>query len=108
MKNEYTRRILIPLRLDAMRRELGSYVIWYNMHRPSQALGGRTPWEVYTGVRPANATPRFEPRRNWPTKGPCVSPQTAIRGRRGTKLTLVVGYVDGRRHLPVVELRKAA
>jgi len=108
MKNECTRHILIPLRLDAMRRELGSYVIWYNMHRPSQALGGRTPWEVYAGFQPANATPRFEPRRNWPTRGPCASPQTAIRGRRGTKLTIVVGYVDGRRHLPVIELRKAA
>jgi transposase InsO family protein len=108
MKNEYTKRILIPLRLDAIRRELGSYVIWYNMHRPGQALGGRTPWEVHAGFRPANATPRFETRRDWPTGGPCASPQTAIRGRRGTKLTLVLGYVNGRRHLPVVELRKAA
>ncbi|UCF05970.1 MAG: transposase, partial [bacterium] len=108
MKNEYIKHILIPLRLDGMRRELGSYVIWYNMHRPSQALGGRTPWEVYTGVRPANIGLRFEPRRNWPVMSPCASPQTAVRGKRGTKLTLVVGYVDGRQHLPVVELRKAA
>jgi putative transposase len=108
MKNEYIRHILIPLQLNGMRRELGSYVIWYNMHRPSQALGGRTPWEAYTGARPANIGLRFEPCRNWPATSPCASPQTAIRGKRGTKLTLVVGYVDGRQHLPVVELRKSA
>ncbi len=108
MKNEYTRHILIPLQLGAMRCELSSYVVWYNMHRPSQTLNGRTPWEVYTGVRPANAKPRFEPRRNWPIQGPCASPQAVILGKRGAKLTLVVSYVDGRRHLPVVELRQAA
>ncbi|UCF05861.1 MAG: DDE-type integrase/transposase/recombinase [bacterium] len=108
MKNEYIKHILIPLRLDGMRRELGSYVIWYNMHCPNQALGGLTPWEEYTSVRPANIRLRFEPRRNWPVMSPCASPQTSIRGKRGTKLTLVVGYVDGRQHLPVVELRQAA
>ncbi len=108
MKTECTPHILVPLQLEAMRCELGSYAVWYNAHRPNQALGGRTPREVYADLRPANAGPRFEPRRNWPTTGPCASPQTAIRGRRGTKLSLVVGYVDGRRHLPVVELRKAA
>jgi hypothetical protein len=34
-------------------------------------------------------------------------PQTAIRSRRGTKLVLAVSYLEGRRHLPVVALRKA-
>jgi transposase InsO family protein len=108
MKNECTRHILVPLQLQSMRRELGAYATWYNEHRPHQALGGQTPREVYADRRPANAGSRFEPRRNWPTRGPCASPQTAIRGRRGTKLSLVVGYVEGRRHLPVVELRRAA
>ena len=78
MKSECTRHTLIPLQLGGMRREIGAYVMWYNEHRPSQALGGRTPWEVYAGFRPANAAPRFEPRRNWPTRGSCASPQTAI------------------------------
>jgi transposase InsO family protein len=108
MKNECARHILIPLRREAMRRELGFYVTWYNDHRPSQALGGRTPMEVHAGLQPKNAIPRFEPRRNWPTTGPCASPRTAVRGKRGTKLSLVVCFVGGRRHLPVVELRKAA
>jgi len=108
MKNECTPHILVPLQLQSMRRELGAYAKWYNEHRPNQALGGRTPWEIHPGVRHANAAPRFEPRRNWPTMGPCALPQTAIRGRRGTKVSLAVGYVEGRRHLPVVELRKVA
>jgi transposase InsO family protein len=108
MKNECTRHIRIPLQLEAMRRELGLYATWYNEHRPSQVLGGRTPREVYAGLLPANAAPRFETRGSWPIAGPCASPQTAIRGERGVRLSFVVSYVEGRRHLPVVELRKAA
>jgi transposase InsO family protein len=108
MKNECAKPILIPLQLEAMRRELGSYATWYNGHRPSQALGGRTPMEVHLGVQPANTQPRFEPRGNWPNESPCALPQTAIRSTRGTKLTTVVGYMDGRRHLPVLEIRRAA
>ena len=108
MKIECTRLIRVPLQLNAMRREIGSYAMWYNLYRPSQGLCGRTPLEVYADLRPANASPRFEPRKNWPTTGSCASPQTAIRGARGVELSLVVGYVEGRRHLPVVELRKVA
>lgn len=108
MKNECTFRILVPLQFDAMRRELGLYAVWYNEHRPSQALGGRTPWEVQASLPSANTEPRFEPRGDWPSEGPCASPQTAIRAERGTRLSLVVGYVDGRQHLPVIELRQAA
>jgi hypothetical protein len=108
MKNECTRRILVPLRLDAMRRELAFYVHWYNEHRPSMALGGCTPREIYYAVPPANAKPRFEPRPRWPKRSPCASPQAAVTGARGTKLRLVVGYLEDRKHLPVVELRRAA
>ena len=108
MKSECTPRILVPLGLGRMRRELTVYLAWFNEHRPSQALGGRTPNEVYTGQRPANATLRFEPRTMWPRRSSCAAPQTQIKGRRGARLTLVVGYLGGRKHLPVVELRRAA
>jgi transposase InsO family protein len=108
MKNECTRRIRSSLQLQSMRCELGAYAIWYNEHRPNQALRGRTPSEVHVKIRPANVGPRFEPRKKWPPTGPCASPQTAIRGKRGTRLSLIIGYVEGRRHLPVVELRQAA
>jgi transposase InsO family protein len=108
MKKECTRHILVPLQLQAMRRELTYYAVWYNQHRPSRAFGGRTPWEVYAGRRPASGMPRFEPRANWPARNSCASPQTAIRGTCGTNLSLVVGYLEGRQHLPIIELRRAA
>jgi transposase InsO family protein len=108
IKSECTRRLLVPLRLGAMRDELTCYVVWYNEHRPSQALGGRTPWEVYADLRPANAEPRFEPRPNWRAGGSCTSSPTVLRGTRGTELALVVGYVESKKHLPVVGLRQAA
>jgi hypothetical protein len=108
LKTECTRRMLVPLRLDAMRLEIALYVVWYNQHRPSQALGGRTPREVYAGLPSANARPRIEPRGEWPASAPCASPRAEIRGKRGTGLALVVGYLEGRRHLPVVALREAA
>jgi transposase InsO family protein len=106
MKNEYTRRIRIPLQIEAMRREVSLYATWYNEHRPNQALGGRTPREVHSGIQPANTRPRFEPRGNWPTTSPCASPQTAIRGRRGVSSD--TQFYALRRHLLVVELCQAA
>ena len=108
LKDECTTRMLVPLNLSAMRFELGLYAAWYNEYRPSQTLGGRTPREVYDGLRPANSKPRIEPRGCWPRESSCASPQTLIRGQRGATVTVVISYVKGRRHLPVVELREAA
>jgi putative transposase len=108
LKNECTRRILVPLGLDAMRREIALYVHWYNEHRPSMVLGGCTPREVHDGVRPANSKPRFEPRRKWPTRSPCASPQAPVNGEPGVRLRLVVAYLEDRKHLPIIELRRVA
>jgi hypothetical protein len=76
--------------------------------RPSMALNGRTPREVYDALPPANVNPRFEPRPRWPKRSPCAAPQAAVKGTRGTKFRLVVGYLEDRKHLPVIELRRAA
>jgi hypothetical protein len=38
----------------------------------------------------------------------CASPETAVRGESGAKVGVIVSYVEGRRHRPVVELREAA
>ncbi len=100
MKAECTRRILVPLRLDAMRDELGCYVIWYNEHRPHQSLDGKTPVEVYRGPTKASQMVRFEPRALWPVTGDRHEPTRRIH--------LVVKFFEGRRHLPVVELTRAA
>lgn len=108
LKNGCTREILVPLRLDAMRREVSFYCDWYNQYRPHSFLEGRTPCEVYDGLSPANAKPRFEPRPHWPRGSPCASPQAKIKGETGARLVLIVGFFEGRRHLPVIELRRVA
>jgi transposase InsO family protein len=108
LKGECTRRMLVPLTLATMRREIGLYALWYNQVRPSMALAGSAPHEVFYGLRPANAMPRFEPRARWPTHSPCAAPQASIRARRGTTLRLIVAAFEDRKHLPIVELRTAA
>jgi hypothetical protein len=108
MKRESMRHMVVSLGLGAMRLELGTCARWYNVHRPHQALGGRTPREVYVGLHPASARPRYEPREKWPIAGTSAGALATTRGDRGARLALVVGHVAGRHHLPVVELRKAA
>ena len=94
--------------LDAMRHDVGCYSTWFNEHRPHTALGGRTPLEVYRGLSPANEAPRFEVRPRWPRKCPCASPAAQIKGKCGTRFTLMLSRFENRPHLPVVELRRAA
>ena len=98
LKAECTSRILVRLADHSMHRELALYALWYNEHRPSQALGGCTPQEVYEGLTPASGK-RIEPRPGWPANGGTD---------RATGLSLVVGCLEGRKHLPVVALREAA
>jgi hypothetical protein len=108
MKTEYTRRVKMPLRQDAMRQEIACYIGWYNQHRPHSGLQGRTPDELYHDMRPANLRPRFEPRSSWPRGSPCASPQVSIIEKPGSKLVLKIGFYEGRKHLPVIELKRAA
>jgi len=102
MKTECTRRILVSFRLDQMRCELAFYASWYNEHRPHMGLGRRTPEEVYHSLPAAADAPRFEPRARWP-RG--VGKR---KGRAGVRLQLILSHVGNRRHLPVVELKRAA
>ena len=108
LKDECTRRILVPLRLDAMRKEIGLYVDWHNRFRPGQGLGGRTPDEVYYDRPPANEKPRYEPRRKWPRDALCAAPWAPVKGRRGVRLEVKVTFLEGRKHLPIVGLKPAA
>ena len=100
LEEEWLRRLIIPLRLDAMRSDLSVYMSWFNEHRPHQSLEGRTPREVYYHLAPANAARRFEPREKWPTR--------RQRGAPGPRTAFVVSYYEGRRQLPIFELRQAA
>lgn len=89
IKNECTRRILVPLREDAIRHEITLYIDWYNQHRPHQSLGGRFPMDIYFGI-----------------EEDIVSLET--RGENAVTIRLAVTRIEGRGHLPVVELKRAA
>jgi len=100
--------LLVPYRRERFQRELDAIVEWYNQHRPHQWLGGQTPDEVYFDRFPANRKPRFEPRSCWPRGSPCAKPWALVRGSPGAKLTLEISFHRGRRHLPIVRLKRAA
>jgi len=108
MKGEGLRHVLLPLGRRDFRRELDLYATWYNDRRPHTALDGATPNERYWGEPPANRAPRWEPREKWPRASPCAAPQTLIKGKPGVRLELGVTFEAGRRHLPVVALRRVA
>lgn len=108
MKAEGTLRILVPWRLAACQRELSIFAAWYNHERPHDTLGARTPDEVYFGHTPACRMPRFEPRPRWPRPSPCARPIVLVRGSPGVVVELDVRSHAGRKHLPVVGLRRAA
>lgn len=87
LKDEWMRRILVPIDRDAMQHDLSCYFDWFTRQRPHQGLD-RTPQEVYDGA-PEVAREKL--------KAPEVP-----------RSELVVRFHDGRRQLPIVELRQAA
>jgi putative transposase len=97
LKQECTRRLtLVPVLHGTLRRELEAYAIWYNRVRPHTSLAGRTPHEAFQD-RPAPRR-RLETRPRWPCH----------KARRAARVELVVGHLDGREHLPVLAIRRAA
>ncbi len=108
LKDEATRRILISQHRTRFRAELDSFIAWYNEYRPHTTLQGKTPNEVYFQLRPANQRPRIEPRERWPRPSPCATPRTLIAGQSGDRFEIEVVFHSGRRHLPIVSLRRAA
>jgi transposase InsO family protein len=108
IKNECTRRLVVPYSRQPVRRELSLYVSWYNGYRPHDTLRGATPQETYDDLLPACRRPRFEPRKRWPRNSSCARPEADVRGRCGARLELNVNFVANRRHLPIVELRRVA
>jgi len=76
----------------------GRFVVrLYNTLRPHMALGGMTPQEAYE--RRNRRRRKIEPRPRWPHRN---------RRRNVGKVQLAVSYIGGRKHLPVIELRRAA
>jgi hypothetical protein len=99
-KDEWLRRLIIPLRFEALRKDLSAYTSWFNEHRPHQALDGCTSREIYERVVPLNQV------------GCCDLRPTCTAGKHdavsGLRFTLAVTYHEGRRHLPIIELKRAA
>ena len=108
VKMECTQRLVVSLRIQTFRQDLPWFAAWYNEHRPHTTLGGRTPDEVYFQQRPANRSPRFEPRALWPRSAPCALPQVLVKGQPGVRLELAVSYQHACRYLPVATIRRAA
>jgi putative transposase len=108
LKNECTRVILVPTRMDAFQLELTYFMHWYNHSRPHSSLNGKTPHEVYHDLIPACELPRYEPRVGWPRSAPCAFPRVPVAGHRGAPIHLDIRYHTGRRHLPIVDLKIAA
>ena len=101
LKQECCRMILVPYGRDAMAQELATFTTWYNEFRPHWGLHGATPDEVYRGVQPAHLLPRFETRPKYPAR------RRTLRARRGVRIELVLAHLDGKAHLPIVDLRAA-
>ena len=108
MKDEGSRRIMVPLHRHALERELRYFVDWYNQSRPHSGLEGKTPDEMYFALRAANRRPRIEPRKAWPRRSSCAKPQALVAGQPGDRFTLRIDHYRGRRHLPIVSLQRAA
>jgi hypothetical protein len=100
--------LLVPFKRELFQREINLTMHWYNEHRPHLSLDGKTPNEVYRGIPPSNRSPRFEPRAAWPRGSPCAAPQTLVKGIPGVRLELDVSFLEDRKHLPIVKLRRVA
>jgi hypothetical protein len=87
--------------------ELLRYVTWYDEYRPHQSLAGCTPNEIDDGTRSARDASRFETRTE-PRNGKNHAVVEMVQVERVTKLRLAVSQLDGRQHLPIVRLERAA
>ena len=108
LKEEFLSSILIPLRLEYFQAEIRWTIEYYNSHRPHTFLNGRTPNEACYPSIPANIAPRFEPRKRWPAESKCASPQSPLIDEPWKKFKLHISYYEGRKHLPIIELKAVA
>jgi putative transposase len=104
MKDECTRRIIVPTCQSEFEHELDLWMTWYNSHRPHMALKGRTPDEVYFKMRAANTLPRIETRVGLKHSSPCAKPRTMMAGKAGRKVNVHLTFLEGRKHLPIIQV----
>lgn len=107
IKQECVGRIFIPLATDAFETELLTYARWYNEHRPHRTIKGKTPNEVHDGRSPASERPCIET-RDTPTEKSAATIAVSGANPKVAGLRLIVTHFEGRKHLPVIELARAA
>ena len=100
--------ITVPEDQSQFEREVERITEWYNEHRPHDTLNGRTPNEVFFSRPAANEQPHIEPRPHWPRGSPCAAPHVGVDGKPGDPFVLKIDYLAGRRHLPIIRVRRAA
>ena len=105
---EILRLVVVSEDPSQFEREVQCIVDWYNESRPHMTLNGKTPNEVYHSRPPANEQPRFEPRRDWPCKSPCEKPQVDVDRKAGDPVIIEIDCHEGRSHLPIIRVRRAA
>ena len=105
MKDECTRRIMVPTDKAEFETELSSWRTCYNIHRPHMRHEGRTPEEIF-GHDAASWKPRIEPRPDADQNMPCARPRVAIDGQPGTNVLIAISYHEGRRHLPIIQVTR--
>ena len=108
VKREGVHPLLVPFVRRSLRTELTLFSTWYNDMRPHSGLSAATPDEIYRGVEPAYMKPRFEPRTDPPGASSRATRHAGVRFRPCVRLELQVSYLAGRKHLPIVALRRAA
>jgi len=110
LKDEGVRRSLAPIRWRTVGRELSLLADWYNGHRPHAGLAGATPDEIHFGRLAAHRRPPAALRaprtmatlcRLCAAAGP--GPRAAWRAARTRR-----SHLEGRVHLPIVSLTRAA
>jgi len=104
MKDECTRRIVVPTNQKEFEHELSLWATWYNSHRPHMSLRGRTPDEVYYRKRAANTLPRIETRVGLKHSSPCAKPRIMMAGKAGRKVKIQLSFLEGRKHLPILKV----
>ncbi len=103
LKEECIVHVGASLDLKAFCKELRLFTTWYNEYRPHESLESRTPNEAFDQVEiPATVLPRFEIRQDWPEDSGCAAPLAPIKGKPGVKPIMEIGFLEERRHLPVI------
>jgi len=108
IKKECTTRVLFPFTYSSALKELALFAAWYNRIRPHERLRGATPDERHDGAEPIRRRARFEPRVRSPRDPRGDSPPSTTGERCRSRLELDVRYLEGRKHLPIVALRRVA